>query len=94
MSMTKAPKMIPKEVIITALKSPPPYSIDGITKEKQVADSIIPAAKPSITSRSFCETFFVKKTGTAPKAVISPGKTRPKATIASLVKYLSIINLL
>ena len=76
-SKNTAPAKIPSEEIKTPLKPPPFSSILGKINEKQVAESMTPAAAPKNTSNLPWLTFLVKKTGIAPIPVRSPGTINP-----------------
>ena len=70
MSSARAPAAIPRAVIQTPFS--PPNSMAGMMRLKQVAASMTPAAKPSITFSTRRDTSLTASTGSAPTPVASP----------------------
>ncbi len=66
------PARIPTRTIPAPRAPPPAFSMAGITRLKEVAASIMPAAVPSSASISFLEMFRAKKIGRVPTLVNSP----------------------
>lgn len=54
---------------------PPPYSMAGMIKLKEVAANMTPAAKPNMVSNSRWDIFFEKNIGIAPNPVAHPAAT-------------------
>ena len=79
--MVIAPNERPKTATAT-----PPISNAGIIRLNEVAASITPAEKPSITSRALSDTFLVKRTGKAPAPVASPA--RKLASAPKTIKFI------
>lgn len=82
-----APKKIPNAVF-----SIPPILIAGEIKPKKLAESITPAANPRKASRTFSETFRIRKTVDAPRIVAAPAIKLAKVPISTIFIYNLSLN--
>lgn len=79
-----APRAMPAQTTSTPGTAPNislPYSMPGATREKEVAASITPAARPSIASSHLWGMFLKKMPGSAPRVVPRP------ASVAAITPY-------
>src|SRR4030042_1139124 len=80
-STNMTPAMMP-----TAVTQMPPSSMAGTMRLKAVADSMTPAANPSMPSKAFCERPPTNKAGRLPTAVAIPAaRLAPKPTAIRLM---------